>query len=133
MSYDSYSTAQSYGFVAGDMVAVRFGLVMSHYGVVTSGGTVISNSRKNGGVVEQSFAEFADGREVRCCGETDHLDAFAVERRARRAKGARYDLTGSNCSHFTRWTYKRKPTAMQVASATLGALRDLASSRRYRG
>ncbi|MBR9833600.1 MAG: hypothetical protein GYB42_00030 [Alphaproteobacteria bacterium] len=125
-------TSWPYEFQPGDMVAVRFGGILWHYGVVTSRGTVISNSRLKGGVIEESFAAFADGRPVRRCGRTDHLDAYAVERRARKAKGARYDLAASNCSHFTRWTYRRRPTALQVASATIAAFKDLAASRRSR-
>lgn len=121
-----------YELQAGDMIAVRFGGVLWHYGVVTSHGTVISNSRLKGGVIEESIAAFSDGRPIRRCGRTDHLDAYAVERRARKAKGARYDLAASNCSHFTRWTYRRRPTAMQVASAAFAALKDLAGSRRSR-
>ncbi len=122
----------AYDFEPGDMVAVRFGVVLSHYGVVTHRGTVISNSRRNGGVVEQSLADFADGRSVRLCDTRTGLEAHAVEARARKAIGSDYSVTGSNCSHFTRWTYRRKPTAMQIASAGINALKDLAASRRNR-
>ena len=132
MSHSSESRRLGLEFEPGDMVAVRFGIGLSHYGVVTQRGTVISNSRKNNGVVEQSFFEFADGRTVRLCGRREGLDALPVEARARKALGARYSLTHSNCSHFTRWTYRRQPTAMQIASATLSALRDLASNSRKR-
>ncbi len=122
----------TYDFQPGDMVAVRFAVALSHYGVITQRGTVISNSRKNGGVVEQSFEDFADGRSVRLCGRRDGLDAIAVESRARRAIGADYSVTHFNCSHFSRWTYRRKPTPLQVASATFEALKDLATNPRKR-
>ena len=112
-------------FAPGDMIAVRFAGVLFHYGIVTQRGTVISNSNRYGGVVEQTLAEFADGRPVRRCARRDGLDAIAVESRARRALGAPYSLTHSNCSHFTRWTYRRRPTFIQAASATFEAVKDL--------
>jgi hypothetical protein len=42
-------------YAAGDVVSIRFGGVLRHYGVVTSRGTVICKSRLHGGVVEQSL------------------------------------------------------------------------------
>ncbi len=68
----------TYEFQPGDMVAIRFGMVLSHYGIVTQRGTVISNSRKNGGVVEQSLARFADGKPIRRCASREGLAAVAV-------------------------------------------------------
>ena len=112
-------------FEAGDVVAIPFGVGLSHYGIVTSRGTVISNSRKHGGVVEQSLAEFSNGRRIRLCESTDPLDAAVSESRARRAKGSPYSLTGSNCAHFTRWSRRQRPTTMQVASATASAFADM--------
>ena len=38
-------------FTAGDVVSIRFGGVLRHYGVITGRGTVICNSRLHGGVV----------------------------------------------------------------------------------
>ena len=64
-------------FEAGDVVAIPFGVGLSHYGLVTSRGTVIANCRRRGGVVEPSFAEFANGRRVRLCERTDALNAAA--------------------------------------------------------
>ena len=40
-------------FQPGDVVSIPFGGVLTHYGVVTARGTVISNSRKHDGVTEQ--------------------------------------------------------------------------------
>lgn len=114
----------------GDTIAVRFGGVLSHYGIVTQRRTVISNSRKGGGVTEQSLSEFAAGRPIRLCESKPGLEAIAVEHRARRALGADYDLMASNCSHFTRWTHRRRPTALQTVSAVFGALKDLSNNRR---
>jgi len=120
-------------FEAGDVVAIPFGIGLSHYGLVTSRGTVISNSRAHGGVVEQSLAEFSNGRRIRLCERTDALDAVVSETRARRAKGSSYHLTDANCAHFTRYSRRQKPTTIQVASATIGAVSDMlfGPKRRY--
>lgn len=120
-------------FEPGDVVAIPFGVGLSHYGIVTSRGTVISNSSRHGGVVEQSFEAFAHGRRVRLCERTDPLSAAIAESRARQIKGNSYRLTESNCAHLTRWSHRQKPTTVQVASATLRAFGDmLRRPRRYR-
>ena len=120
-------------FEAGDVVAIPFGVGLSHYGLVTSRGTVIANCRRRGGVVEQSFAEFANGRRVRLCERTDALNAAVAESRARRIKGNTYRLTESNCAHLTRWSHRQKPTSVQIASATMRAFGDmLFGPKRYR-
>ncbi|MCR9078084.1 MAG: lecithin retinol acyltransferase family protein [Hyphomonadaceae bacterium] len=120
-------------FEAGDVVAIPFGIGLSHYGLVTSRGTVISNSSKHGGVVEQSLAEFSNGRRIRLCESTDALDAVVAESRARRAKGASYSLTEANCAHFTRWSRRQRPTKVQIAAATVSAFADMlfGPKRRY--
>lgn len=110
---------------AGDVVSIRFGGVLRHYGVVTSRGTVICNSRLHGGVVEQSFEAFASGRYVRLHGRFSDLDGYHVEQRARRHLGKEYDLFGSNCGHFVRHAHRRKPTPMQVAAATVRTVGDM--------
>lgn len=132
MYHDPDSLHARYDLAPGDMVAVRFAGVLSHYGVMTQRGTVITNSNRNNGVVEQTLAEFADGRPVRRCARRGGLDALAVEARARRAKGAPYSLTHSNCSHFARWTHRRRPTLMQAVSATFEAFRDMSRNTRGR-
>ncbi|GAB5458848.1 MAG: hypothetical protein Hens3KO_18780 [Henriciella sp.] len=120
-------------FDAGDMVAVRFGGVLWHYGIVTSSGTVISNSRLQGGVIEQSLSAFAKGRRVRLCGQADTLDAVNIERRARRALGSEYRLTSSNCIDLTRRAHRQSATPWQVTTAIASAIGDALSksNRRY--
>ena len=120
-------------FEPGDVIAIPFGIGLSHYGLVTSRGTVISNSRKHGGVVEQSLTDFANGRRIRLCERTDALDAAVSESRARRAKGASYSLTDANCAHFTRYSRRQRPTTVQIASATASAFKDMlfGPKRRY--
>ncbi len=120
-------------FNAGDVVSIRFGGVLRHYGVVTGRGTVICNSRLHGGVVEQSLETFSDGRGVRLHGSYSDLDGYHVEQRARRHLGKDYDLFGSNCGHFVRHAHRRKPTPMQVAAATVRTVGDMLGGpkRRY--
>lgn len=119
-----------YGFEPGDVVAIPFGIGLSHYGIVTSQGTVISNSRKHGGVIEQSLSAFSNGKHIRLCERTDGLSGIIAETRARRAKGTPYRLTESNCAHFSRWSHRRKPTSVQIASATVRTIADMVFGRR---
>ena len=116
----------------GDVVSIRFGVVLSHYGVVTARGTVISNSRAHGGVIEQSLKEFANGRPVRLHGRYSGLEGHHVEIRARKRMGRDYDLFGSNCGHLVRDAHRRSPTPMQYGAATLRALGDMVSSTKRR-
>ncbi|HBF90325.1 MAG TPA: hypothetical protein DDX09_04080 [Hyphomonas atlantica] len=117
-------------FEPGDVVSVRFGVVLSHYGVVTSRGTIISNSRLHDGVIEQTPEEFATGRDIRRHRRYSSLDAHLGENRARRQLGRDYDLFGSNCGHLVRHAHRRKPTPMQIGAATVRALGDMLSARR---
>ena len=112
-------------YAAGDVVSIRFGGVLRHYGVITGRGTVISNSRLHGGVVEQSIEVFSAGRDVRLHDRYSDLDGYHVEQRARRHLGKEYDLFGSNCGHFVRHAHRRKPTPMQVAAATVRTFGDM--------
>ena len=118
-------SARFHGFEPGDVVAIPFGIGLSHYGIVTAQGTVISNSQRHGGVVEQSFTDFAHGKTVRLCERSDTLDGAIAETRARRMKGKSYRLTESNCAHLTRWSHRQKPTTVQIASATVRTLADM--------
>jgi hypothetical protein len=119
-------------FHPGDVVSIRFGGVLRHYGVVTSGGRVISNSRKHEGVTEQSLADFADGRPVKLHTGASDAHHLEVEARARRALGASYRLAGSNCGDFVGHVHKRKPTVTQVGRAAVMALGDLIGNSRRR-
>jgi len=119
-------------YSAGDVVSIRFGGVLRHYGVVTSRGTVICNSRLHGGVVEQSLITFSAGRDVRLHGRYSDLDGYHVELRARRHIGRDYDLFGSNCGHLVRHAHRRKPTPMQVAAATVRTFGDMLGGTKRR-
>lgn len=117
-------------YTPGDVVSVRFAGVMRHYGLITPGGRVISNCGRAGGVVEQSFADFARGRPVRHHGRFSDLDGHATYARARRALGADYTLAGSNCIDFVRWSHRRRPTSWQVGRAALMAAGDMLTRRK---
>ena len=127
--YDEYRSE----FSPGDTVSVRFGGVLRHYGVVTSRGTVISNSRRHGGVVEQPLDVFANGKSVLNHGPDSDHPAYVVEKRARRKLGHSYDLTSSNCIDFVNSANRRKATPWQVGRAAGQALGDMifGSRRRY--
>ncbi|MEQ9314817.1 MAG: hypothetical protein RLN72_03135 [Henriciella sp.] len=116
----------------GDVVSVRFGGVLRHYGVVTHGGRVISNNGRYNGVVSQSLEEFARGRPIQNHGPGDGGSEYLSSARAHRRLGHDYDLTGSNCVHFVRSSRGRKPTTTQVARATFEAFRDMFSGPRRR-
>jgi len=127
---------ERYDLPAGEIVSIRFGPfggLLRHYGVVTLRGTVISNSRAGEGVVEQSLKAFQNGQDLRRHGASSSQHPFIVEARARRKLGRSYDLTGSNCIDFTRYTHKRSATPWQLGKATLMAARDMfgAAKRRY--
>lgn len=112
----------------GDVVSVRFGGVLRHYGVVTYGGRIISNNGSAGGVISQTYEEFAKGRRVRIERHSGH-DANLAHHRAQRRIGGDYHLSGSNCVHFMRHAQGRKPTSVQVARAVLTTFSDMMSKR----
>ena len=114
----------------GDVVSVRFGGVLRHYGVVTHGGRIISNNGRYGGVVSQSLDEFARGRPVLNHGPGEGGSDYLASARASRRLGHDYDLTGSNCVHFVRHAHGRKPTVTQIARGTFEAFRDMMGPKR---
>lgn len=119
-------------FRPGDVVSVRFGGVLRHYGIVTYGGRVISNTRRHDGVVTQSLEAFAQGRPVKWHGPSDDGRDYLSVERAHRRLGHDYHLTGSNCVHFVRSAQGRKPTSTQVARATFETFRDMLGGLRKR-
>jgi hypothetical protein len=125
-------TTRFHEFEPGDIVAIPFGIGLSHYGIVTSRGTVISNSRKYGGVIEQSLSAFGNGKRIRLCERTDTIGGAIAETRARRMKGQSYRLTESNCVHLSRQAHRQNPTSLQIASATMRALTDMVFTPRRR-
>lgn len=109
----------------GDLVSVRFGGVLRHYGIVTFGDRIVSNNGRLGGVISQTYDEFAMGRKVRHHGPGGPDGAYKVVHRAHRRIGHDYDLTGSNCVHYVRTARGQSPTITQYARATAMALGDM--------
>ncbi len=109
----------------GDVISVRFGGVLRHYGVVTLSGRVLSNSREYGGVIEQSLEEFASGRPIKRHRNTSGLHYLEIEARARRAQRMSYSLTETNCIDYVRRSHRQRPTAWQYGRATLQTFGDM--------
>ena len=109
----------------GDVVSVRFGGLLRHYGVVTFGGRILSNSGPDGGVVSQSLSEFAEGREIRIDRRRHPDEGYYAHTRAHRRLGSDYSLTGSNCVHFVRHAQGRSPTATQYVHGALMTVGDM--------
>ena len=117
-------------FRPGDVVSVRFGGVLRHYGVVAWDGRVVSNNGRHGGVVTQSLTLFARGRTITNHGPGESTGGYLAVERAHRRLGHDYHLTGSNCVHFIRHAHGRKPTVTQVARGTFEAFRDMLAPKR---
>lgn len=111
----------------GDVLRVTvYGWVI-HEGILTAEGTVISNSRRNGSVVEESVRSFANGRKVTNIGPLSETSPHVAIAHARTRLGQKYSLLSDNCQHFVRHCYKVKPTSPQrnvalVAGAVVASL-----------
>ena len=89
----------------GDVVSVRVNGVIKHVGIMTEDGRVISNSRRRGGVYEESFRAFANGGKVTNHGPRANMCSKKVMARARARKGHRYNPYDYNCEHFVHESY----------------------------
>ena len=114
-----------YDYESGDIVSVRFGGVLRHYGLVTMNGRVLSNSRKGGGVIEQSLEEFARGRRVKRHRNKSGMHYLEIEARARRTRSMSYSVTGTNCIDYVRRAHRKRPTPWQYGTATLKTIGDM--------
>ena len=112
-------------FEPGDVISVRFGGVLRHYGVVTLSGRVLSNSRERGRVIEQSIEDFALGRNIKRHRNKSGLHYLEIEARARRAQRMSYKVAESNCIDYVRRSHRMRPTAWQYGAATLRTLGDM--------
>ena len=98
----------------GDVIYIyRWGIIR-HWGIVTSVGTVISNSGRHGGVIEQLFDDFSCGQMVKKVGYIGSLAPWDVENRARSAIGKGYEALFNNCEHFAYWAHGKRPQSPQV-------------------
>ena len=110
----------------GDMISIPYAGVLRHYGIVTARGSVISNSRRHGGVVEQDFHVFANGKPVQRHRSRSNLHPFQIEARARRGLGADYHLFRSNCTHHVHMSHGHEPSTLQKGAVAVGLVGKLA-------
>lgn len=100
----------------GDIVSVRVGAVR-HEGIMTEHGRVISNSRRSGGVFEESLRSFAVGRRIKNHGQLRPADPKLVLAKARSQIGRAYHPYTFNCEHFVRNCYGKDPYSPQKRGA----------------
>lgn len=103
----------------GDIVSIVVWGIVRHWGIVTSSGSVISNSGRHGGVIEQTLDEFSCGQALNKVGYLGSLAPWEVERRARSMLGIRYSALLHNCEHFAYWAHGEEPKSPQVSTALL--------------
>ena len=104
-------------FRVGDVISIDVWGVVQHVGIVSDVGTVISNSMRHNGVVEQSFEEFSGGKAVRYVGYPGALSPQEVVFRARSRLGESWALLGWNCEHFAHWAHGLEPKSPQAVGA----------------
>lgn len=90
-----------------------------HVGVYSNIGTVISNSRCSGGVIEESLNAFCNGKQIKILGYPSQLPPFEVIYRARQLIGKKYNVFNYNCEHFVREVHGLKPESPQLNQASL--------------
>lgn len=86
----------------GDVVRVKVNGFIEHEGIMTETGRVISNSRRKGGVREESVHDFCGGRQMIHVGPLSGLSPALVLSRARERLGKSYNAYHYNCQHFVR-------------------------------
>lgn len=109
-------------FETGDILRVSLYGFVIHEGVYTAEGTVISNSRCNDHVVEESVREFSGGRAITNIGALSGLWPHVAIAHARTRLGRKYRLFSDNCQHFVRRCYRVKVKSPQRDIAFGGAV-----------
>ena len=104
----------------GEIVSVRAFQAIDHFGIATGNGTIISNSMRDHGVVEQSLAAFSRGKPIKRYGVPHPLRAYHAVCRAKQRVGQEYRLLDDNCEHFIRSVYGAKPESPQIKGAIAG-------------
>ena len=89
----------------GDVVRVRVAGVIQHEGIMTEHGRVISNSRRRGGVFEESTRDFSGGGKIEHIGRLSNRSPGQVLAQARSCIGRGYNAYSYNCQHFVRECY----------------------------
>ena len=104
-------------FHPGEVIAVRVYGIFWHVGIVTPWSTVISSSRRHGGVTEQGLNEFAGGKPIRRVGYPGQLPSHTVVARASSQLGRPWKLFDANCEHFALWAHGLNPESPQLKTA----------------
>jgi lecithin:retinol acyltransferase len=113
------------------VVSVPAPIFIRHFGIVSEifhrdAPNVISLPNAKGGVVEETWEEFAGGNPVRIDGYLGDLEPQVVIDRARSCIGRVPWTFSFNCEHFVSWCHGLDPRSPQlenwVAVAGLGAL-----------
>ncbi len=105
----------------GDVLRVTVYGVVVHEGIYTDEGTVISNSRRNGRVIEESVHAFSAGRKISNIGPLSDISPHVALAHARTRLGDNYRLYADNCQHFVRRCYRLKPKSPQIDVFVFGA------------
>jgi len=110
----------------GDVVRVRVKGIIQHEGIMTEHGRVISNSRRRGGVFEESTRDFAGNGKIEHVGVLSARPASHVIAHARSRIGCGYDAYSYNCQHFVRECYGLQQSSPQkklaIGAGILAAL-----------
>lgn len=111
----------------GMVVSVPILLMYRHTGIVSDRWhdgkpMVISTSVRSGGVHEEPWGTFAQGRDVTDNGYPGRLPGWEVVRRARSLIGTQYDLLTKNCEQFVMFAHGLKPQSAQLALTVVIAL-----------
>ena len=107
-------------YPAGAVLKLDFGTFF-HYGVADGLGEVIHNSKKHLKVTKESYADFAEGKEIIISTITSENPAQAAIN-AQRYIGMPYNLIKSNCEHFARLCHGIEVESTQIQQYFLAAL-----------
>lgn len=116
---------QQYAYPApGSIVSTPAYLIFRHKGIVSARWRdgkpmIISNSARRGGVVEETWDEFAQGQPVMVEKTPTAREAWHVLARASNLIGSRYDLLRWNCESFVTHCYGLIPNSPQLAFVAL--------------
>lgn len=101
----------------GDVVSAKAYGFIDHFGIISENGTVISNSKRHGSVVEQSLNKFSEAGPIKHHGKVGPLSRSQTVFNARSRIGQSYELFTNNCEHFIRWASGLTPKSPQLVAA----------------
>lgn len=107
--------------VPGTVVSVPIFVIYRHKGIVSDRWyngkpMIISNSGRFGGVAEEPWDVFAQGRPVTAERFSGTTPLHQVVSRARSLIGTQYNLYDWNCEHLVTYAYGLKPHSQQVTT-----------------